>query len=356
MRKGCILSVVVLCVMLLSASRPHIHALRPYVFPELRYFPSMPVVADNPVTVEGAELGRYLFYDPILSVDSNMACASCHRQEAAFSDAPNRFSKDRFGNPLHRNTPPLFNLAWYQHLFWDGRASGIEEQVLHPVRAHEEMNLQWTVAEQRLKHSPFYRAFFQQAFGEPDIDSTRIAKAVAQFERTLLSYRSKYDRVLERQDKFTEEEYEGFDIVNDMAKGDCLHCHTTDADALGVNPSFSNNGLDTAMDLESFRDKGYGNVSRAGSDYGKFKVPSLRNVALTAPYMHDGRFKSLEEVLHFYSEGLKQSATIDSKMEYAHQGGVHLSTDDQRKVIAFLRTLTDSAFIKAPAFSNPIRW
>ena len=313
----------------------------------------MPLAADNPVTVEGVALGRHLFYDPILSADSNMACASCHRQEAAFSDAPVRFGKDRVGELLHRNTPPLFNLAWYSRLFWDGRAAGIEDQVLHPVRAHEEMNLQWLAATQRVRRSAVYKTLFRRAFGETSIDSSLIAKAIAQFERTLLSYRSKYDRVLEGRDKFTDEEYEGFDIINDMAKGDCLHCHTTDADALGVHPSFSNNGLDPATSPELFPDRGYGGVSGELSDYGKFKIPSLRNIALTAPYMHDGRFRSLEEVLHFYSEGVRQNATIDAKMEYAHQGGVHLSAYDQHKVIAFLKTLTDSAFIKDPAFGNP---
>lgn len=270
-----------------------------YRFPELRFFPEMPVSTVNPPTDEGVLLGRYLFYDPVLSADSSMSCATCHRQSAAFSDAPNRFSADRFGKSLPRNTPPLFNLAWYPALFWDGRAAGPETQVFHPLQAHEEMNLELKAAVLRLKRSARYRRMFFDAFGSPEIDSVRLAGAIAQFERTLISYRSKYDRVLAGTDKFTPEEYAGFEIANDMSMGDCLHCHSTDADALGLIPVFSNNGLDGVTNPDSFRDKGYGPVTGRREDFGKFKVPTLRNVALTAPYMHDGRFRTLEEVVRF---------------------------------------------------------
>jgi cytochrome c peroxidase len=327
----------------------------PYRFPELPYFPPMPTSPDNPVTEQGVALGRYLFYDSILSADSNMSCAGCHRQEAAFSDAPNAFSKGRNGVLLHRNTPPLFNLAWYPRLFWDGRAVSLEMQVLHPVRAHEEMNLQWTVATLRVARSSFYKSLFRDAFGDVPIDSMLIAKAIAQFERTLLSYRSKYDSVLARETVFTEEEFAGFDIMNDMSKGDCLHCHSTDNDALGVNPSFSNNGIDAVAFPEDFKDKGLGGVSGKKEDYGKFKVPTLRNIAATAPYMHDGRFKTLEAVIDFYSDSLKPSPGIDSKMGYLHRGGAHFSATEKKQIIAFLKTLTDSALLTDPSFSNPFR-
>lgn len=326
---------------------------KPYPFPALPDFPRMPLAEQNPVTISGVRLGRFLFYDAILSSDSNMACASCHRQEAAFSDGPNQFSKGRNGQGLHRNTPPLFNLAWYPRLFWDGRAASIEEQVFHPVRAHDEMNMQWESVLSRLRRSPFYSAQFKAVFHTTEIDSSMVTRAIAQFERTLISYRSKYDQVINNEARFTQEEYEGFDIVNDMAKGDCLHCHSTDGDALGVVPIFSNNGLDKAQTIEDYKDKGVGGISKQPSDYGRFKVPSLRNVALTAPYMHDGRFNTLKEVLDFYSEGVNTSINVDSKMGFAHQGGVRLSEADKWKVIAFLNTLTDSAFIHAPEFDNP---
>ncbi len=325
----------------------------PYPFPELKFFPVMPLAETNPVTVEGAELGRHLFYDPILSVHQNMSCATCHRQEYAFSDAPNAFTKGNKDVLTKRNTMPLFNLAWYSSMFWDGRSSGIEEQVFHPVSDPNEMNLQWTEAVKRIQGSPFYKPKFALAFGNQPIDSVLISKAIGQFLRTLLSYQSKYDRVLAGKDNFTKDEYDGYVLVNDMTKGDCLHCHTSDADALGTIRTFSNTGLDRVLDPVQYKDKGLGAVTHNISDNGKFKIPSLRNVAVTAPYMHDGRFATLNEVLDFYSEGVQQSVNIDSKMGSAHQGGVRLSHEEKQKIIAFLQTLTDSVFITNPALSNP---
>jgi cytochrome c peroxidase len=327
--------------------------LTPYKFPEPKFFPKMPVAADNPVTVEGANLGKYLFYDPILSSDSTMSCSSCHNQKNAFSDSPNSFSKGRNGTLMKRNTMALFNLAWYPAYFWDGRASSIEEQVFHPVREYNEMNLDWKVAAKRLEKNKFYKKQFKEIFGTSKIDSTHISFAIAQFLRTLISYQSKYDQVIEGKALFTKDEYEGFNLVNDQTKGDCIHCHITDGDALGTNLVFSNNGLDAVTNPNAFKDKGRGAITRKTTDNGKFKVPSLRNLAFTAPYMHDGRFKTLEEVINFYSEGVKPCANIDSKMEYAHQGGVKLSAEDKKKIIAFLLTLSDSSFISNPEFSNP---
>ena len=324
----------------------------PYELPELKLFPKMPVT-DNPPTVEGAELGRFLFYDPILSADNTFSCASCHRQEAAFSDSPNRFSKGIDGNLMTRNTMPLFNLAWYPALFWDGKAASIEEQVFHPVRAHDEMNLDWTTVVQRIKQSDFYRPKFQSAFGNTEIDSVLIARAIAQFERTLISSNSKYDKVIRGEDYFTADEYQGFVLINDQTKGDCLHCHTTDANALGTTGKFSNNGLVAAFKPDDYSDKGKAELTGQNQDVGQFRIPSLRNVAVTAPYMHDGRFPTLEEVLDFYSEGVNNSYNIDSKMGFAHQGGVQLTKDEKQKVIAFLKTLTDTTFLTNPEFGNP---
>lgn len=324
----------------------------PYEFPELKFFPKLPFT-DNPPTVEGAELGRFLFYDPILSADETFSCSSCHRQEAAFSDAPNRFSEGIDGNFMRRNTMPLFNLAWYPALFWDGKAASIEEQVFHPVRAHDEMNLNWTKAVQRIQSSQFYRPKFQAAFGHVMIDSLLIAKAIAQFERTLISNNSKYDQVLRGEAYFTEDEYKGFVLVNDQSMGDCLHCHTTDANALGTTGKFSNNGLEAAFNPEDYSDKGKAEVTGQENEIGQFRIPSLRNVAVTAPYMHDGRFRTLEEVLDFYSEGVNESYNIDSKMQYAHQGGVRLTKDEKVQIVTFLKTLTDTTFLTNPAFGNP---
>lgn len=326
---------------------------KPYVFPELSLFTQMPHAADNPVTVAGVDLGRHLFYDPILSRDSNLACASCHRQEAAFSDGPVRFSKGFNSAQMSRNTMPLFNLAWYPSLFWDGRGGVIEEQVFHPVRTQNEMNLQWDVAVQRISNSRFYKTKFRQAFGNKKIDSVLIAKAIAQFERTLISYNSRYDSVLRKEAFFTRAELKGFELATDMSMADCLHCHTVDSDPMGTTFGFSNNGLDDVKNAADYADKGVGGITGRVEDNGKFRIPSLRNIALTAPYMHDGRFKTLKEVLDFYSEGVHTSANVDAKMTAAHGGGVQLTEDEKYFIISFLSTLTDSVFIKEPAFSNP---
>jgi cytochrome c peroxidase len=325
----------------------------PYQFPELKFFPEMPVTSANPVTVEGVALGKYLFYDPILSADSTLSCASCHKQEAAFSDSPKQFSNGRDTVLMQRNTMPLFNLAWYPALFWDGRATSIEEQVFHPVRAYNEMNLQWKTAAKKMEKSKFYKTLFARAFGKQKIDSVQIANAIAQFLRTLISYQSKYDQVLSGKAYFTKDEYDGFVLMNDQTKGDCLHCHTTDGGALGTTLVFSNNGLDAVTDPLDYKDKGRGSATGNIADNGKFMVPSLRNLLFTAPYMHDGRFKTLEEVIKFYTSGVKRCANLDSKMEYAHQGGTSLTGEEKDKVIAFLKTLSDSSFVSDPAYSNP---
>jgi cytochrome c peroxidase len=313
----------------------------------------MPVSPVNPVTVEGAKLGRYLFYDPVLSADSSLSCSSCHKQQYAFCDAPQTFSLGRKGTPMKRNTLALFNLAWYPSFFWDGKAASIEAQISHPLLAKDEMHMPWKLAAERLSHSPQYKQLFAEAFGSESIDSTTITHAIAQFIRTLVSHRSKYDRIIGGDGHFTKEEYEGYILMNDQTKGDCLHCHTSDADALGTTLKFSNNGLDAITNPGDYKDRGRGAVTGRVSDNGNFRIPSLRNVALTAPYMHDGRFKTLEEVLNFYSTGVKKCANIDSKMEFAHQGGAHLSMTEQQSIIAFLKTMTDSSFITDPEFRNP---
>jgi cytochrome c peroxidase len=325
----------------------------PYRFPELNFFPAMPVSPVNPVTVEGVQLGRYLFYEKLLSDDASMSCGSCHKQEYAFSDGPKQYTEGRNRVMMKRNTMPLFNLAWYPSLFWDGRAATIEEQVFHPVRSYNEMNLDWKNAAARLNENKFYRKLFNEAFGTAEIDSVKIAMSIAQFLRTLISNQSKYDRVLAAKDRFTQDEFDGFNLINDQTKGDCMHCHSTDGDALGTQLMFSNNGLDAVTEPSAYRDIGRGAVTGNIKDYGKFMVPTLRNVGLTAPYMHDGRFKTLEEVLDFYSEGVKWSPNIDSKMQHVKRGGVNLTKDEKRKVIAFLHTLTDTVFIKNPEFSKP---
>lgn len=327
--------------------------LTPFNPPRLPHIPRMPVSAENPVSLEGADLGRHLFYDPVLSRDSTVSCASCHKQEYAFSDAGNQLSRGFQNQLTQRNTPGLFNLAWYPAMFWDGRAVSIESQVFVPVSAHNEMNLDWPTAEKRIQRSTMYQKKFSAVFGSTPIDSTLIAYAIAQFERTLLSFDSKFDRVVLGKEKLTPLELRGFEIMNDQSMANCMQCHSTDANGLATNRRFANNGLQIASTIEEFADAGLGKVTGKAEDYGKFKVPSLRNIALTAPYMHDGRFETLEEVVDFYSEGVHKNITTDSKMIHAASGGVNLTEEDKEALISFLHTLTDSTFINNPSFGNP---
>jgi cytochrome c peroxidase len=331
------------------------HQTTPYPFPKLHFFPPMPVNTDNPVTVEGALLGRYLFYDTLLSNNNNMSCGSCHRQEAAFSDSPHKFSMGSDAKFMKRNTPPLFNLAWYPVLFWDGRASNIEDQVLHPLRSKSEMNLSVTEVISRLNSGTFYRPLFYKAFGVNKIDSTHLANALGQFLRTLISYNSKFDRVIRRETVLDSAEHAGFVLANEQNKGNCLHCHSSDADVLGTTTGFSNNGLDKVISHTDFKDPGRGGVTGKAEDYGKFKIPSLRNIALTSPYMHDGRFMTLNDVVAFYNDSIRQSPTLDHRLALFANHEIRLTNDEQIKIIAFLNTLTDSVFIKNPEFSNPFR-
>src|SRR5688572_8269616 len=331
-----IVVITVLGYVLISGTWNGRAVLTPWPFPVLEYFPPMPESKYNVVTMEGAVLGRYLFYDTLLSRNYAFSCASCHRQEVAFSDSPTQFSEGFNGQLQRRNTPPLFNLAWYATLFWDGRAASIEEQVFHPVREKGEMDLTWEEAEQRLNKNEFYVTSFKKVFGSGRIDSNMVSKAIGQFLRTLVSNNSKFDKVLRRETMLTEMEHDGFVLMNEQNKGNCLHCHTTDANALGTTGVFSNNGLDSLSDANDFDDRGLGEYSGKKEDNGKFKIPSLRNVALTAPYMHDGRFNSLEEVLDFYNEHVMESPTLDPKINPSSKLPLGLTKEEKVKIIAFL--------------------
>lgn len=309
--------------------------------------PVIPI--DNPQTVEGIALGKKLFFDPILSIDNTQACADCHAPENAFTDS-DRFSDGVDGVFGNRNSMPLFNLAWNydEKFFWDGSTFSLEHQAFVPVSDPIEMKSSWTQLEQELQEHSEYPNLFQQAFGTLSIDSTLITKAIAQFERTLISSNSKFDKHLLGEVELTQEELNGFDIFMDEARGDCFHCHGSDKNPLWTDNIFHNNGLD-----ETFTDLGLGVVTGDPSDNGKFKSPSLRNLEFTAPYMHDGRFATIDDVINHYSEGLKSSSTIDPLMKKVAQGGVGLIQQDKADLKAFLLTLSDSEFINNPDFINP---
>lgn len=317
----------------------------PYQLNLPEHFPQMPLPMDNPLTEEGVELGRHLFYEKKLSGDNSMSCGSCHKPNAGFSDE-RQFSIGIDGLPGKRQAMPIVNLGYSQTFFWDGRANSLSEQALIPVRDPIEMHEDWSNAMSELQADPIYPPMFEKAFGTSTIDSILVGKAIAQFELTLISGDSKFDKFLRREVAFTNDELNGYTLFNALGGGDCLHCH---GGTLTTDHSFQNNGLD-----EVLTDLGLGLVTGNASDNGKFKVPSLRNIALTAPYMHDGRFNTLDEVLDFYSTGVHfNSPNISPNMEFAASGGVNLTPQEKIELKAFLLTLTDSSFINNPDFQDP---
>ena len=318
----------------------------PQLFKEKLISPVIP--SNNPLTVEGIALGKKLFFDTILSGDETQSCATCHDPQKSFTDN-DRFSKGIDGNVGTRNAMPLFNLAWNfnERFAWDGKELSLERQALEPVINPIEMHANWKNIAEKLKTHSEYPILFSQAFGLAIIDSTLVTKAISQFERTLISGNSKFDAYLLGETTLTSQEQNGFNVFMDEAKGDCFHCHGSDNNPLWTDNAFHNNGLD-----ESFIDLGLGSVSGDPADNGKFKTPSIRNLAFTAPYMHDGRFGTLEEVINHYSEGLKASSTIDPLMKKVSQGGVGLSTQDKVDLKAFLLSLSDIEFVNNPKFQE----
>lgn len=303
---------------------------------------------DNPLTEEGIALGKKLFFEKRLSGNNTQSCASCHSPQNSFTD-DRRFSDGIDGAFGTRNSMPLFNLAWNfsDRFTWDGKELGLERQALEPVRNPIEMHSLWTDVENKLQQDTEYPTLFLRAFGTTTIDSVLITKALAQFERTLISGNSKFDQFLLGNVALTTEEQNGFDIFMDEARGDCFHCHGSDNNPLWTDNDFHNNGLDA-----TFNDLGLGMITGDPNDHGKFRSPSLRNLAYTAPYMHDGRFATLEEVIDHYSEGLKPSSTIDPLMKKVNQGGVQLTAKDKADLKAFLLSLSDNNFVTNPEFQQ----
>ncbi len=307
------------------------------------YFEPMPVPEDNPLTIEGVSLGRKLFYEKRLSTDHTMSCATCHQQENGFADF-RQFSIGLHNEIGVRNAMALVNLGWEKRLFWDGRSPSLEHQVNDPIINPIEMNNNWNNVVSLLRSVPEYPALFKSAFGSDEIDSNMVMKALAQFERTLVSFNTRFDAYYFNgiADTLTGEEIRGLDIF--MGRGNCNHCHS---DVLLTDNMFRNNGLDARPD------EGYAKVTGNKSDIGKFKVPSLRNVATTAPYMHDGRFATLRDVVDFYSEGINpKSPNIDLHMEPFGKG-LRLTAEEKKDLIAFLKTLTDYEFLRNPDFADP---
>lgn len=353
--KSYIFCLSVFCLTLSSCKKDKVgYGPTPYQLDIPSHFPKMPIPADNPMTVEGVALGKRLFYETKLSLDNSISCGSCHAPQHAFSD-DKPVSTGVYGAQGTRQSMALVNLGWQTFFFWDGRAKTLEEQILEPVPNPVEMHQSWDKAIAKLSADVSYRNDFYKAFGEEGIDKTKASKAIAQFLRTMISGNSRFDvmykienglplTAADQQINITPEEWGGYDLFKSLNGADCFHCHNG---PLMQVAKFSNNGLDA-----SFTDLGRESVTGNINDRGKFKVPTLRNIELSAPYMHDGRFQSLEEVIEHYSSGIVHSPTIDPLIEFASQGGVQLDAEQKGLLKTFLKTLTDHEFVNNPKFQK----
>lgn len=317
-------------------------------------FPQMDIPSDNPLTVEGVSLGRHLFYDPILSSDGSQSCASCHKALANFTDnLP--VSAGVTGETGKRSSMTLLNIGFVNSgLFWDGRVATLEEQALIPVEDPIELHDSWPNVESKLQAAEDYPVLFRKAFGITelsDITKELVVKALAQFERSMISSgNSKYDRVIAGLDVFSDDELRGhnifFDIEPDVTKhAECGHCHNA---PLFTTNEYFNNGIEVVPDLSAFPDMGRGAITGRTFDNGAFRVPTLRNIFHSAPYMHDGRFTTLDEVIDHYVSGGHVVDNIGAVMR-----PLDLTPEDRSALIAFIRTLEDPDFMNAPELQSP---
>ncbi len=326
----------------------------PYVLDLPAHFPPMQIPADNPMTEQGALLGRHLFYDPILSADSTMSCASCHLPEFAFTDAK-AYSRGIDGIEGKRSAMSLINIGFANRgLFWDGRTKTLEEQALLPIEDPIELHTTWPDVIGKLKVHPTYPRMFRQAFGinhKDEITKELAAKAIAQFERTIISKDSKFDRIMEGKEMYSDLELIGyglyFDDDPDLPDTECGHCHNI---PLGTSDDYFNNGITESATLDGFPDPGRGKVTGSRADNGKFRAPTLRNISQSAPYMHDGRFTTLDEVIQHYKGGGKPSPNKDPLLHPLTINNFHIQA-----LKAFIATLHDSTYYKNPALQNPFK-
>ncbi|MCB9309499.1 MAG: cytochrome-c peroxidase [Lewinellaceae bacterium] len=308
----------------------------PAYFPEPHY-----QFGKNKLTKDGFELGKSLFYDPIVSRDSTISCSSCHFQGHAFADHNSTLSTGIDGLKGVRNSPAMFNLAWNTSFMWDGGINHIEVMPVAPITNHVEMDETMAKLVAKLRSNAKYNAYFKQVFGNnTEVDDQQILFVLAQFMSLLVSDNSRYDQFRKGLVEFDEEENAGYLIF----KKYCTQCH---AEPLFTDFSFRNNGLEFKND-----DFGRQKVPLLDDDFMKFKVPSLRNVEMTYPYMHDGRFRTLKMVLDHYSTSLVPHENLDPSLKNAGQIGIPLSENDKEKLLVFLKTLNDYTFISNPLFGE----
>jgi len=313
------------------------------------------IPADNSTTKQGVYLGRLLFYEKRLSANNTISCGSCHEQSKAFTDGRS-FSIGVDNVPTPRNAMSLTNLLWTRKFFWDGRAEGLESQAAIPMTNPHEMGQSLDISVKKINADKQYSPLFKLVYGDEKITADRIIKAISQFERTLISCNSRYDQYLRGAYQPTKQEMNGMELFNNgpnpekaIRGANCAHCHGGPKTYMEL---FHNNGLDSIP-----KDAGIETLTGLPSDRGRFKVPTLRNIALTAPYMHDGRFKTLNEVIDHYSDHVLESASLSTvfRGESNETGGktLKLTPIEKRELVAFLNMLTDETFITDPRFSDP---
>lgn len=296
--------------------------------------------ADNPLTSEGFELGRRLFYDGRLSIDGWHPCSSCHQQIGGFGTFDHDRSHGVFNSHTLRNAPVLFNLAWNNAFHWDGEFVSLQDEAAQPITGHIEMGENFRRVIDKLEGDSYYARMFRKVFHTDEILPIHVQKALTQFTGYLVSAESKYDRYKRGQATFTTQEENGYQVY----KTNCAGCHP---EPLFTDNSFRNIGLP----IDNFlNDHGRIRVTGKPEDSLKFKVPTLRNVYISNNYMHDGRFNTLAQVINHYRTGVQASNTLDP----AVAGGITLTNTEAANVVVFLRTLTDSTFIFDPRFSKPV--
>jgi cytochrome c peroxidase len=298
--------------------------------------PPVPIPADNPPTAQTIALGRELFYDPRLSKDNTVSCASCHNPNLGFTDGL-PVARGIRGQLGVRNSPTLLNAAYSPIQFWDGRAATLEAQSAFPIANPLEMNQPHEVSVSKMERVPAYKAEFAQAFGPGEVTLGKIQKSLASFERTLLSGNSPFDRYQYGGDKqaLTPAAIHGLEIFTDPKRGNCVVCHTIDAHyALFTDGKFHNTGAGVSGEGDLL-DVGRFGQTKLQADKGEFKTPTLRNVALTAPYMHDGSLKTLNDVVDFYAGGGNSNPELDKEIR-----PLKLDAQDRADLVKFLQSLT----------------
>lgn len=349
------------------------YAPTPYQIRIPKSFPTrMNIPADNPMTVEGIELGRYLFYDGRLSgrtePDSMMSCGTCHIQSNSFECGINhpKYVGGRTFGIKGLYTPhymlPLINLVWNESGYlWSGLISennpqnvkrNIEDLVWIGITAPHEMAGDTNKTKALIQKTNGYPELFEKAFGSRTVTMHNISRAIAQFIRTLISSDSKFDRYMRGEQQLTTKELNGYVLFMTENGADCFHCHGGDGNPLFTTNLFYNNGKDSVF--SDPRDR-Y-SVTGITSDRGAYKATTLRNIDLTGPYMHDGRFKTLDDVIDFYSEGIIWSPNVHPLMHHAYDGGIHLTKSEKADLITFIKTLHDDSFLTNPSFGPPIKF